>query len=328
MNSGATTCRSSLQPQRGPHRLLASRRGQSGTLTQEARPRGHRPRGARGARDRSAGLRARVQRLRDESLLRARCAATPPSAPFVWRSEVASAVLLRSPGRPGGAHALTPRPRDPRRTPHRSRRPRSGRSCRRRVRRRRPPGSTRAVSARASALLSNVVGGGTDAVPGLGGVTFRPGAGNTHFDRVYAHPTGHWVLTAFADLPSDRDECLIGSGELVAREGSVAPWIPGGAELCGTLDQRCAVEFERRVRLRDQLLGDRRRRLDRDPPRGRVGPRGSRGGPSLASPVRPWTMPSTPVSCSTTGAPATRLTGSTGSVRCRSTTSWFSGSRC
>ena len=90
-----------------------------------------------------------------------------------------------------------------------------------------PPGSTRAVSARASALLSNVVGGGTDAVPGLGGVTFRPGAGNTHFDRVYAHPTGHWVLTAFADLPSDRDECLIRSGELVAREGSVAPWIPG-----------------------------------------------------------------------------------------------------
>ena len=104
-----------------------------------------------------------------------------------------------------------------------------------------PPGSTRAVSVRASALLSNVVGGGTDAVPGLGGVTFRPGAGNAHFDRVYAHPTGHWVLTAFADLPSDRDECLIRSGELVAREGSVAPWIPGGAELCGTLDQRCAV---------------------------------------------------------------------------------------
>lgn len=104
-----------------------------------------------------------------------------------------------------------------------------------------PPGNTRAVSARASALLSNVVGGGTDAVPGLGGVTFRPGAGNTSFDRVYAHPTGHWVVTAFADLPSDRDECLIRSGELVAREGSLAPWIPGGAELCGTLDQRCAV---------------------------------------------------------------------------------------
>lgn len=104
-----------------------------------------------------------------------------------------------------------------------------------------PLGSTRAVSARASALLSNVAGGGTDAVPGLGGVTFRPGAGNTYFDRVYAHPTGHWVITAFADLPSDQDECLIRSGELVAREGSVAPWIPGGAELCGTLDQRCAV---------------------------------------------------------------------------------------
>ncbi|MEE2941074.1 MAG: hypothetical protein VX460_11855 [Planctomycetota bacterium] len=102
-----------------------------------------------------------------------------------------------------------------------------------------PPGSGgRVASARASALLSNVVGGGTDEVPGLAGVTFQPGAGTSHFDRVYAHPEGHWVLTAFADLPSDRDECLIRSGELVAREGAVAPWVPGGAERCGTLDQR------------------------------------------------------------------------------------------
>ena len=105
-----------------------------------------------------------------------------------------------------------------------------------------PPGSgARVASTRASALLSNVTGGGTDEVPGLGGVTFQPGVGTSHFDRVYAHPAGHWVLTAFADLPSDRDECLILSGSLVAREGVVAPWIPGGTESCGTLDQRCAV---------------------------------------------------------------------------------------
>ena len=92
----------------------------------------------------------------------------------------------------------------------------------------------------ARALLSNVAGAPTSWVPGLAGVAFQPGTGITHFDRVYAHPTGHWVMTALADLPSGSDECLIFNGQLAIQEGAAAPWT-GGAENCGTIDQRCAV---------------------------------------------------------------------------------------
>ena len=57
---------------------------------------------------------------------------------------------------------------------------------------------------------------------------------------MYAHPSGHWILTALADLPAGSDECLILNGQLVIQEGDSAPWT-GGAENCGTIDQRCAV---------------------------------------------------------------------------------------
>lgn len=90
------------------------------------------------------------------------------------------------------------------------------------------------------ALLSNVPGSSTSWVPGLSGVPFQPGTGMTHFDRVYAHPSGHWVLTALADLPAGSDECLILDGQLAIQEGTAAPWT-GGLENCGTIDQRCAV---------------------------------------------------------------------------------------
>ncbi|MGD2017704.1 MAG: hypothetical protein PVJ89_06305 [Planctomycetota bacterium] len=89
-------------------------------------------------------------------------------------------------------------------------------------------------------LLTNVVGAARSQVPGLPGVAFQPGAGTTHFDRVYGHPSGRWVLTALADLPAGEDECLLADGELVLREGDPAPWT-GGAEDCGTLDRRCAI---------------------------------------------------------------------------------------
>lgn len=91
-----------------------------------------------------------------------------------------------------------------------------------------------------AAVFSNVPGSPTALVPGLAGVEFEPGLLTNHFDRIYGHPSGHWVLTALADLPSARDECLIVSGELVIQEGAPAPWI-GGAENCGTIDTRCAV---------------------------------------------------------------------------------------
>ncbi|MGB0333094.1 MAG: hypothetical protein ACPGPE_14890, partial [Planctomycetota bacterium] len=85
-------------------------------------------------------------------------------------------------------------------------------------------------------LLTNVAGAERSGVPGLPGVRFEPGTGTTHFDRVYGHPGGHWILTAHADLPSGEDECLIADGELVLREGDPAPWTASG-ERCGTLDR-------------------------------------------------------------------------------------------
>ena len=89
-------------------------------------------------------------------------------------------------------------------------------------------------------LLTNVAGAARSAVPGLPGVSFEPGTGTTHLDRVYGHPSGRWILTAHADLPSAEDECLIADGALVLREGDPAPWSSSG-EACGTLDRRCAV---------------------------------------------------------------------------------------
>lgn len=90
------------------------------------------------------------------------------------------------------------------------------------------------------AVFSNIPGSSSALVPGLTGVEFEPGLQTNHFDRVYGHPNGYWVLTALADLPTARDECLIVNGELVIQEGSPAPWL-GGAENCGTIDTRCAV---------------------------------------------------------------------------------------
>ncbi len=89
-------------------------------------------------------------------------------------------------------------------------------------------------------LLTNIAGAERSGVPGLPGVSFEPGTGTTHFDRVYGHPGGHWILTAHADLPSGEDECLIADGELVQREGDPAPWTTSG-ERCGTLDRRCSI---------------------------------------------------------------------------------------
>lgn len=89
-------------------------------------------------------------------------------------------------------------------------------------------------------LLSNLPGTPSAAVPGLPGVEFEPGLDTNHFDRIYGHPNGHWVMTALADLPSARDECLIVNGEVVIQEGMPAPWT-GGAENCGTIDTKCSI---------------------------------------------------------------------------------------
>ena len=89
-------------------------------------------------------------------------------------------------------------------------------------------------------LFSNIPGSPSAAVPGLPGVEFEPGLDSNHFDRIYGHPNGHWIMTALADLPSSRNECLIVDGELIMQEGMPAPWT-AGAENCGTMDTRCSI---------------------------------------------------------------------------------------
>ena len=102
-----------------------------------------------------------------------------------------------------------------------------------------PLAARRLPSARPRGPFDQRGRGRRSGVPGLPGVRFEPGTGTTHFDRVYGHPGGHWILTAHADLPSGEDECLIADGELVLREG-VPPWTASG-ERCGTLDRRCCI---------------------------------------------------------------------------------------
>ncbi|MFT5732311.1 MAG: hypothetical protein ACJA2W_001080 [Planctomycetota bacterium] len=105
-----------------------------------------------------------------------------------------------------------------------------------------------------SVVFSNVPGSVSAQVPGLVGVEFEPGLLTNHFDRVYGHPAGYWAITALADLPSARNECLIVNGELVIQEGAPAPWT-GGAENCGTIDTRCAVNARGDVALSTNTSG-------------------------------------------------------------------------
>lgn len=95
--------------------------------------------------------------------------------------------------------------------------------------------------ARPTAVLHNVPGVVGSQVPGLGGVEFRPGGGSTTaFDRVFGSRNGHWIITAFADLPASEDEVLIVDGALVQREGQQAPWA-GGARDCTSIDRRLSI---------------------------------------------------------------------------------------
>ncbi|MEM6672036.1 MAG: hypothetical protein AAF726_04290 [Planctomycetota bacterium] len=89
-------------------------------------------------------------------------------------------------------------------------------------------------------LLTNIVGLPESQVPGLPGVFFDPGTGTTDFDRVYGSPGGNWIITAFADLPSDEAELVLVNGTVVQREGQPGPWT-GGTENAGSFDRRCDV---------------------------------------------------------------------------------------
>ncbi|MEM1453311.1 MAG: hypothetical protein AAF957_11730 [Planctomycetota bacterium] len=102
------------------------------------------------------------------------------------------------------------------------------------------PTVSQATSNGVELLLTNIVGLPESAVPGLPGVFFDPGTGTTDFDRVYGSPNGNWIITAFADLPSDQDELVIVNGALVQQEGQPGPWT-GNTENAGSFDRKVDV---------------------------------------------------------------------------------------
>jgi len=105
-----------------------------------------------------------------------------------------------------------------------------------------------AVSAVASAgepiptvIYSEISTSDTSRVPGLVDARFDS------FDRPYRSPDGRfWALTASSDLATSEDEVLISGanrmGELIAREGTAAPWAPG--ENIGLLNTRLSLNNE------------------------------------------------------------------------------------
>jgi hypothetical protein len=88
-------------------------------------------------------------------------------------------------------------------------------------------------------LYTNIPGDPSAAVPGLPGVSFDPGTGTTHFDRVFGSPNGNWALTALTDLATTADEVMIVNNVVEAHEGDPATWAPG--ESIGLLDTKVGV---------------------------------------------------------------------------------------
>jgi hypothetical protein len=85
-------------------------------------------------------------------------------------------------------------------------------------------------------LFTNIAGQSTAEVPGLPGVSFGPGTGTTHFDRIYGSPNGNWILSALTDLPSTSDEVVLVNGAVVAQEGTQATWSADPTERIGPID--------------------------------------------------------------------------------------------
>jgi len=88
-------------------------------------------------------------------------------------------------------------------------------------------------------IYTNIPGDPSAAVPGYPGVSFGPGTGTTHFDRVYGSAGTSWVITADTDLPTGADEVLIVDGVVQIVEGDPAPWAAG--ENVGFLDTKVGV---------------------------------------------------------------------------------------
>ncbi len=102
------------------------------------------------------------------------------------------------------------------------------------------PPSAFAAGGAVDLIFTNIPGFPESNVPGMPGVTFKPGTGTANFDRVYGSPNGNWILTGLADLAIAEDELVLVPGAVVQQEGQPAPWT-SGVENCGTIDQRCDI---------------------------------------------------------------------------------------
>jgi len=104
-----------------------------------------------------------------------------------------------------------------------------------------PPPSSDAVRGvyPVDVIYTNIPGDPSAAVPGYPGVSFGPGTGTTHFDRVFGSPGTSWAITADTDLPTGADEVLIVNGVVEVVEGDPAAWAAG--ENTGFLDTKVGV---------------------------------------------------------------------------------------
>lgn len=90
-------------------------------------------------------------------------------------------------------------------------------------------------------IFSNIPGEPTANVPGLPAVSFDPGTGTIHFDRIFGSSNGNWILSALADLPATEDEMILVNGAVVIREGTHAGWSVDPTELVGLIDTKLAI---------------------------------------------------------------------------------------
>lgn len=88
-------------------------------------------------------------------------------------------------------------------------------------------------------MYSNIPGHPTATIPDTGGLEFEAGTGTSHFDRIYGHPNGNWVLSAYNNQANDVDELVFANNQVIVTEGDVATWT--GGELVGLIDTYLSI---------------------------------------------------------------------------------------
>ncbi|MCB1583440.1 MAG: hypothetical protein R3E90_03465 [Marinicella sp.] len=84
-------------------------------------------------------------------------------------------------------------------------------------------------------MYTNITGHPTATVPGTI-FEFEPGTSTTHFERVYGHPNGNWVIKALNNQGSDM---IMSNDQVVLIEGDNAAWTIG--ELVGSIERKIGI---------------------------------------------------------------------------------------